>query len=186
MCAKNQEKMRIFNCVFGAEGFVWAGQIFGVFRRGRRDDAETPVTFKCRPFLVPPRAAQSWATFQVFEQKKGDKKSQKVTKSDELQRNFWGTSHCLSALIFFLNRPKWWALRSCSFYANSLGGSFGGFLGLFWGAPKKIVKKWKKCEFSIAFLGQKDLSEQAKYLEFCEEDVETILKHPWLLTVGHF
>ena len=43
---------------------------------------------------------------------------------------------------------------------------------------KGIVEFWEKCDFSIAFLGQKGLSERAKYLEFCEEGVETILKHP--------
>ena len=43
---------------------------------------------------------------------------------------------------------------------------------------KGIVEFWEKCDFSIAFFGQKGLSERAKYLEFCEEDVETIPKHP--------
>ena len=41
-----------------------------------------------------------------------------------------------------------------------------------------FFEKGPKCEFSIAFMAQKDLSEGAKDLEFCEEDIKTIPKHP--------
>jgi hypothetical protein len=41
-------------------------------------------------------------------------------------------------------------------------GFLRGFWGVFWGASLKFWKKLKNLKFSIAFFGQKDLSDRAE------------------------
>ena len=77
-------------------------------------------------------------------------------------------AHSISmAILYLVEQPK--TLKQAKIFLRSMGKCL-----IF----KGIVEFWEKCDFSIAFLGQKGLSERAKYLEFCEEDVETIPKHP--------
>ena len=71
------------------------------------------------------------------------------------------------AILYLLEKPK--TLKQAKTFLRSMAKC------LFF---KGIVEFWEKCDCSITFLGQKGLSERAKYLEFCEEDAETILKHP--------